>query len=106
VIIDGKTLREAERHLEGFTGMEKLVNWKGKKILSLLKWELEKLCWKHELKNMKTQHRRMLNWIESQGKTSSNYSYDEEEMTILNEDEMRIGKVKFKVIWKNNSLLS
>jgi hypothetical protein len=106
VIIDGKTFREAERHLEGFTGMEKLVNWKEKKILSLLKWELEKLCWKHELKNMKTQHRRMLNWIESQGKTSSNYSYDEEEMTILNEDEMRIWKVKFKVIWKNNSLLS
>jgi len=26
VIIDGKTFREAERHLEGFTGMEKLVN--------------------------------------------------------------------------------
>jgi hypothetical protein len=33
VIIDGKTLREAERHLEGFTGMEKLViKLKEKKI--------------------------------------------------------------------------
>jgi hypothetical protein len=37
VIIDGKTFREAERHLEGFTGMEKLVNWKEKKNLIVAK---------------------------------------------------------------------
>lgn len=37
MIIDGKTFREAERHLEGFTGMEKLVNWKEKKNLIVAK---------------------------------------------------------------------